>query len=225
MSNLVQQQSCAVIVLGTYGSGSSAVAGVLYRLGVMMGAKLVPASKANPKGHFEDVHFRELLYSYRKDRSFIIKLHAFIESRFQNFRLWGVKEPAIIEAIMDLAPMLENYNYKVIMTDRDPMACARSYQKKWPDSEIETIHAHIVNILAERQRFIDSYKPEILRVDFNALTEQPESNVQDIIRFVFGERPNIMEHRPWPSNEQVQEAINSIDSDMNHRWESAEVSD
>jgi hypothetical protein len=215
----MQKDSCAIIVLGTYGSGSSAIAGILHRLGVMMGTKLVPPAGANPKGHFEDMHFREMLYSYREDKSVIIKLHAFLESRFQDFRLWGVKEPAIIEVIMQLAPMLQNYNYKVITTERTPMACARSYKRKWPDSDVDKTYSHIVNILAERQRFIDSYSPELLQVDFNALTEQTENKVQEVISFVFGERPNIFEDRPWPSDEQVQEAINSIDPVMNHRLE------
>ena len=220
----VQQDSCAIFVLGTYGSGSSAVAGILYRLGVMMGVELVPPSKSNPKGHFEDRHFRELLYKYRSDRSFIIKLNEFIESRFLQFRLWGVKEPAILEAIMDLGPLLKRHTYKVITTNRDPMACARSYRRKWPQSNVEQTYQHILRVLAERQRFIDAYSPVVHWVDFNDLTSQPETGVRDIVNFVFGERPSVLENRPWPSEESIQDAIDSIDPGMNHHLETIESS-
>ena len=68
----------AVIVLGVYGSGSSAVAGILHHLGVMMGEKLIPATPANPKGHFEDAEFRRMLYQLRNDPSKLAEINAFI---------------------------------------------------------------------------------------------------------------------------------------------------
>ncbi len=221
MSNSAPNESCAIIVLGTYGSGSSAVAGILYHLGVMMGAKLVPPSEANPKGHFEDMQFRELLYRYREDKSVLIEMLAFLEARFKNFRLWGVKEPAIIEAIMALAPSLSDKNYKVISTERDPMACAKSYKRKWPDSDVDATFTHITNILAERDRYFQTWSPEVYHIDFNQLTDDAEKGVQGIIDFVFGQRPSIFENRPWPTEQQIQTAIASIDPAMNHRLEQA----
>lgn len=224
MLNPSPRESCAIVVLGTYGSGSSAVAGILYHLGVMMGAKLVPPTESNPKGHYEDMHFREMLYQYREDKSVLLKMISFIEARFMNFDLWGVKEPAIIEAIMDLAPHFASKKYKVITTEREPMACARSYKRKWPDSDVDSTYTHIVNILAERQRFIDAFNPEIYRIDFNALTKNPEEGVQKIIKFVFGDKPNIFEDKPWPTDEQIQKAIASIDPDLNHRLDKQQPS-
>jgi len=219
MLNPAKRESCAIIVLGTYGSGSSAVAGVLHNLGVMMGTKLVPPTDANPKGHYEDMHFREMLYDYRTDTSVLHKMANFIDARYVNFDLWGVKEPAIIEAIMALAPCFENKQYKVITTERDALACARSYKRKWPDSDVDSTHKHIVNILAERERFIAQYSPACFRIDFNRLTEDPKVGVQEIINFVFGDKPNVLESKPWPSAEQIQAAIDTIDPDMNHRLE------
>jgi len=43
-----------VVVAGMHRSGTSLTAGLLARLGIDMGAQLVPADRANPRGYFED---------------------------------------------------------------------------------------------------------------------------------------------------------------------------
>ena len=51
-----------VIVAGMHRSGTSLAAGLLARLGVDMGADLVPADRANPRGYLDDrdvVRFHE----------------------------------------------------------------------------------------------------------------------------------------------------------------------
>ena len=51
--------SC-VIVLGCYRSGTSAVAGILHHLGVMMGKEFDKPAKSNPTGYYEDLEFKRL---------------------------------------------------------------------------------------------------------------------------------------------------------------------
>jgi hypothetical protein len=90
----------------------SAVAGVLHRLGVSMGDRLVGPTRHNPHGHYEDADFRALFYSYRSNRSLLPTILAFLESRFACWALWGLKEPAILEAVNDLGGYLATRTYR-----------------------------------------------------------------------------------------------------------------
>jgi hypothetical protein len=49
-----------VIVVGPGRCGTSCVAGVLHRLGIYMGHRLLPADRTNPYGHWEDSDFVEV---------------------------------------------------------------------------------------------------------------------------------------------------------------------
>lgn len=48
-------RSTLILVTGQHRSGTSAAAGCLKCLGVELGARLMPANEANPKGYFEDM--------------------------------------------------------------------------------------------------------------------------------------------------------------------------
>lgn len=102
-----------VAVVGCHRSGTSAVAGVLHKLGVHMGDSLMPTSPANPLGYFEDlpvvkIHeqlMRRLRISWDTeevpllpDRSFGVlrartSLHGYLQSREGD--LFGVKDPRL----------------------------------------------------------------------------------------------------------------------------------
>lgn len=49
------------VVAGPPRSGTSLTAGLLHRLGVSMGSRLLPADTMNPKGFFVDLDFEEIL--------------------------------------------------------------------------------------------------------------------------------------------------------------------
>jgi hypothetical protein len=89
-------------------SGSSATAGVMHLLGIHMGEKLLPATRNNPKGHFENANFvnlnQEILRSVRStwnnppSRERILratipeaKIRTFIEKNMKS--VWGLKDP------------------------------------------------------------------------------------------------------------------------------------
>ena len=211
MADPTRRSQC-IIVLGIHGSGTSAVAGILHHLGVMMGETLVPADRTNPKGHFEDLDFRRLLYRYRTDKSALKEIVAYLESRFATYPLWGVKEPAINEAILQIAPYLENRDYKVIATRRDKHACARSYLAKARRGNLPDILRAQGKLRKRRKRFLDEHKPQVLWIKFNDLTEDVEGHVERIAEFVF-------EGRQPPSPDTVARAVQFVDPTLNHRRE------
>ncbi|MEZ5542125.1 MAG: hypothetical protein R3F42_08780 [Pseudomonadota bacterium] len=209
------KNSRSIIVLGVYGSGSSAVAGILHHLGVMMGERLVPATAANPKGHFEDAEFRQLLYRYRQDPAVLQQIHGFIEQRFTHYGLWGIKEPAILEAVADTAPVLTGRDYRIICTDRDTEACVSSYLRKWPAADREETRRRIEWLIERRNSFLQQYAPAVLWVKYDDLTLNPQKHVAEIVDFVFfddgsGAAP------PRPAQSRIHAAVASVDPAMNH---------
>ena len=196
-------------MLGVHGSGTSAVAGVLHELGVMMGERLLPAQHTSPKGHFEDVEFRQLLYAYRENESILTQMKAFLENRFARFELWGLKEPAINEAIKALAPTLCKHDYRVIATDRDKFACARSYKEKLQKDNIKHALDYHKQLRRRQRRFLQQFDPPLLKIKYNALTDDVQGHVRSIVDFVF-------EGLAAPSAQRIEQAVRMVDPSLNH---------
>jgi hypothetical protein len=96
------------LVLCLHRSGSSATAGVMHLLGIHMGEKLLPATRNNPKGHYENSQFvnlnQEILRSIQsnwnqppsrekvpKANIPAVKIHTFIKENMKP--VWGLKDP------------------------------------------------------------------------------------------------------------------------------------
>jgi len=129
-----------ILVMGLHRGGTSAVAGVLHELGVFMGDDLLPPSKHNPKGYFEDRKFMEMhdrLIGDWKDPYLDMsdglpdEYAALIEKHSEGHEFWGIKDPrlvfampAFVEAWDRLGRDLEDL--RLIKVFRDPWAAAES---------------------------------------------------------------------------------------------------
>jgi hypothetical protein len=177
-----------------------------------MGDRLVGPTRHNPRGHYEDADFRALLYAYRADHSLVPTITAFLESRFTRRALWGLKEPAILEAINDLGDYLATRTYRIIATDRDPLASVRSYMWKWPSSKmIDVVRLHD-ELRARRESFLQRHRPPTLWLKYNDLTVQPDEGVRRVADFIFAGRTP-------PPSDAVQRAARFIEPSLNHYWE------
>jgi hypothetical protein len=204
-----RDESLCILVLGVHGSGTSAVAGVLHRLGVWMGDRLVGPNRHNPRGHYEDADLRSLLYSYRSDRSQLTQIIAFLESRFARESLWGLKEPAILEVINDVGEYLDTRPYRIIATNRNCVASAKSYLWKWSSANFADVMRFHDEIRSQRALFLERHRPPTLWIRYNELTQQPAEEVRRISEFVFA-------GRPMPPLDVIQRATYFIDPALNH---------
>src|SRR5262249_48993939 len=161
------------LVLGVHGSGTSAIAGVLHRLGVSMGDRLVGPTRHNPRGHNENADFPALLYSDRSDRSLLPTLLAFLAARVERRALCGLQEPGILEAINALGGSLATRSYGIVATDRDPLASVRSYLCKWPSAKPADVVQLHNELRARRESFLQRHRPLTLWVRYNDLTARP----------------------------------------------------
>lgn len=143
-----------LIVLGMHRSGTSALAGVLSRLGVDGGPSLMPADAAiNPKGYFEhndivDVHEQllEALGSSWDDcfplpdrwwqssvgEMFRLTLLAVLRRHFRSSASWFIKDPRLCRLLplwLDMLPHLQ-CTPNFLLALRDPGNVARSLAKR-----------------------------------------------------------------------------------------------
>lgn len=204
--------SRGLFVLGVHGSGTSAVCGVLHELGVHFGSRLIGAGLGNPRGHFEDYELRALIEAHQRNARVLDRLRRFIRKRFRIRGAWAVKEPLLNVVMRDLASELAGREYLIIATERDALACARSYGVKWPGSVMADVLARHRYCLDEREWFIRRYRPAVLRVSYNELTERPREYAALIRDFAFMGLES-------PGNDLFEAAVASIDPTLNHHRE------
>ena len=173
--------SC-VIVLGLYRSGTSAVAGVLHHLGVMMGERFDEPSTANPKGYFEDLDFKDFHKQIMEGKDVDEDYVNLIKAREAKYDLWGVKDPQLCSLLPKLTENLSVDHY-LINVERPINEVADSLVRQlgqnydgWKD-------------LMERYKQVKSdnleiYLGPILTVNFSELISDTKKVVNDISVFL-----------------------------------------
>jgi len=143
----------AIIVLGMHRSGTSALTGILNRVGVNLGDNLLAPQADNPAGFWENIDvynaneklLQDLNSSWDDVRSLpdgwwdfdVAKVYKFeiisiLERYFANSSFWGVKDPRICRLLPLWRPMLEqtgNKSYFLIII-RNPLEIVTSLSKR-----------------------------------------------------------------------------------------------
>lgn len=128
------------LVLGTPRSGTSCIAGVLHKLGIFVGDKLLPANAMNEAGFFQDIEFEELFDACNEwmpefpggDLCDIERLHALIAKRCKDHEVWGLKIRLGAFVIREIEQFCD---VKVIVTSRDRQASIDSLAKWSEESD------------------------------------------------------------------------------------------
>lgn len=131
-----------IVVTGIPRSGTSAVAGVLHKLGCHMGDHLNPGAALNPSGFFEDMEFIELHAqtefigvgaNHWFDIPKVVPLdfrnayRAMILSRSNSRPVWGVKDLRILHTLDQFLD--EASDVKVVEVWRSPSAVIDSFDR------------------------------------------------------------------------------------------------
>jgi hypothetical protein len=141
----------SVVVAGMHRSGTSLLASLARRAGVDLGSRLMPASKGNPRGHFEDldfVHFHERLFDRRGAGALTpprrgslaptaaeeAEARALVDRRRAK-PLWGFKDPRTTLLLDFWDRLLPAPLYLLVY--RHPVEVALSLLRRGLDLEVE----------------------------------------------------------------------------------------
>lgn len=143
------KQTC-ILVLGMHRSGTSALTGSLYYLGIDLGNNLLEADNANQKGYFENskiVQINDIILSSidsKWDDEFfnleklerinyeIQNIKDIIEKDFKNSELFAIKDPRLcyLFPLWEKALKELNINIKVLLPYRNPIEVSNSLVKR-----------------------------------------------------------------------------------------------
>ncbi len=143
------KQTC-ILVLGMHRSGTSALTGSLYNLGIDLGNNLLEADNANQKGYFENskiVQINDIILSSidsKWDDEFfnleklerinyeIQNIKDIIEKDFKNSELFAIKDPRLcyLFPLWEKALKELNINIKVLLPYRNPIEVSNSLVKR-----------------------------------------------------------------------------------------------
>jgi len=168
---MTENKKQAVFILGMHRSGTSALAGVLSRLGIYPGTNLIPSHQdVNPKGFWEhkeivelhDQIFGELGITWDNitplpdnwwEISNIVplknKLSEIVRREFDQAALWLLKDPRLCRLLPMWLEILKEFGFTpyFILCVRNPLEVAESLQKRDKLGKYEAVLLWLVYVL------------------------------------------------------------------------------
>lgn len=184
-----------VLVIGNHRTGSSCVAGILYKAGISMGRDMLEAHPSNPVGHFEDKAFlllnESLVAPWDKPVVLVgvelavprIRYQRLITERDSLDCIWGIKDPRMCitaQYFMDLM-----YDPVIINIRRNSDSVIRSLMRRdgWTKEEAIQIHHTYSNEEGLTLKCAVELEIPIFQIYFEDLLESPWERIQQLINF------------------------------------------
>lgn len=169
-----------VVVLGCYRTGSSAVAGVLHKLGVFMGERFDRPDIHNPQGYWEDLEFKSLHRRIVAGEDVHEEYVQLVNKRQFEHEKWGVKDP-----------FLRKYNIlSKLVEGSDPVQVVRTHR---PNKDVYNSIMRVIGSPSSEQKRIVSegvakYNTE-LDETIDRLCQERQFLVEDVYFDVLMEEP------------------------------------
>ncbi|MDD5109696.1 MAG: sulfotransferase [Patescibacteria group bacterium] len=185
-----------VVVLGMHRSGTSLVAGILSRMEVDMGKKLLPKDRFNLRGYYEDTEFLRLNQKILKHcngdwdnppqpetiracTAFTSEIQSLIQNRHGR---WGWKDPRTALTLELFLPYLADL--QVVVCWRNPYDIAKSLQERDGfdfQRALRLTYTYYQRIL----EFLDAH-PNLprLMVSFERVRQDPLAQAKELATFL-----------------------------------------
>ena len=214
-----------ILILTPGRTGSSAVAGILDKLGIVMGHPITLDKEMRdfaPSGLYEDVNFWDLNFKAWNGRVKnpydLVGSYAALFYTRRNTSLWGLKDPQALHTFDVFEPLLGDYRVIFPIRDRDSTICSflsafggGEYLKRI-NSEGIPEERFVERLIDQRLELIEYLKQEYqfnyLPIPYNDLLENPSGWVASISTFVFDGTGYL------PHPDKVVEAIEHIDPSL-----------
>jgi len=191
-----------IIVVGPGRSGTSAVAGVLYQLGVFMGERLHEADESNSSGYFEDRDFIEVNHQLAtraiKHEQWKARVSDLLRERRARLTAWGWKDPRTCDFLPHYLELVGEAKFiRCVRKATDVEASAlKAYGRlgwwtpwfdrlglKWLQRTL--VGRSVRTLRKTRENALDRYLTgrSVLIVDFDDLMRNRESVVRNLAKF------------------------------------------
>jgi|688.fasta_scaffold188450_1 hypothetical protein len=176
-----------VIVLGCYRSGTSAVAGVLQKLGVNMGFMFDSPTSNNIHGYYEDIEFKNFHTKFDAgdldvNPQLLDNYASLIKRREQESDLWGIKDPLLCTNLSRFVYNLQT-NHKLIVCHRPINEIGKSMAIALKESDLKRYMPLANFYVGKMHEQIKNYKGDILQMHHHDMLSNPVFQVQRIANF------------------------------------------
>lgn len=191
-----------VCVLGPFRSGTSAVAGLLHRLGVPMGSGWI-TRRANPGGTYEDQQLGDLCRAWFRERRMVCR--AGTAKRRAGLRRWartrpplaGAKHPSLCFCVPQIVRAWPGV--KFVAVDRPAAESVASLVKiGWSQ---DNAAAAVSRLLESRDRDLAACTRPVIWIAYHELLRDPAAAVDQLVNFL----------ELQPTEQQRRDAIQWID--------------
>ncbi len=176
------------LVLGTPRSGTSCVAGILQKLGVFMGEKLMRANPMNEMGFFQDVEFESLsdglewMPTEKHEGYPTDALRELVAKRCKMGVDWGVKFRHAPFVLPDFVAACTD-EVKLVVLRRSREASIESLTKWFMEGDQDPTEVIDRSLAAIEKAVKDSGLP-VIEIDYDVLVELPTDQVAAISTFI-----------------------------------------
>jgi hypothetical protein len=193
-----QQEIKTVVILGMHRSGTSMVTGILSKLGVDVGKRLLYPNAANPLGYFEDVDFFELnkqilraaggSWKAPPDIKDILAQRDEFSRPIRNLikrkesKLWGWKDPRTSLTIELYLPFLTNAHFIVCHRDSKEVARSLAQRENWKIQRgirLKKAYDERINSFFEKCNRLNRFD-----INYENIISNSEEAIDDIIGFL-----------------------------------------
>lgn len=188
-----------IVVLGMHKSGTSLIAGILYRFGINIGERLVGNNWSNPLGHYEDLDFLDLnnrilheaggnwmnppskLSILSQNNKFKREIRTIINNKNKN-KIWGWKDPRTSLTIELIVPYLTNPHFIVCNRNVNSIAeslCRRNNISLYRGRRLTEIYYNRID------DFFHKYK-NFTKIDisYEEITNKPKVHLNKLINYL-----------------------------------------
>ncbi len=189
-----------ILIIGMHRSGTSAIAGLINILGINFGKELMPATKHNEKGYFENINIYKINEEILKDigsswdnteelpigweKNINIqknKLLNFIEEEFKNDEVFAIKDPRLSLLLPIYLEILEKLNISpiLILSEREDAEIIKSIEKRDGFDLVKTVNI-IKKYKKELEKNIKDLKYPIIKINYNELIKNTKTTTNKI---------------------------------------------
>jgi hypothetical protein len=180
----MQTKNKVVIVTGTGRCGTSAVAGILHKLGVHMGDQFIPGNETNPAGTFEDKDFaalqQQFLRGHITEEDFKEKVTKLIKEKDKHDGVWGWKMPNTSQLLYLYKDLLPKAYYIWCRRDKTEVLDSLQNAYGWDQSRAKKLYDIRAPQFAEHKKDLE----RTFELEWKNVLAKPRRVVMQLINFV-----------------------------------------